>query len=320
MSNRRYGNELAHLHDVTEMETLTSYGLRLKIFSEVIGVLEPYPVSKHNQHGLQLPSLYEEVKFYVQILVTQLSETKLFSTQPSSLPPINLDEQPYATNLWQTLYQWNNLTPVSSKQDTFFKLPIFSTPRKLQQAASLFGFDCKNVKGDGKCFFHAVFDQCQFLKLYTNLTVDELIQQSIHHLLTQWPSYQTVLHCDIDSLIQGLQTGAVWADEPVILALARSLKLTMVIIRDDHASPHVIKIKNSSGTLYLGYEVGVHYQSLIPNVAIKPQKNIQCEIDKAPFDQMIQRIPVVMQSVFMPSPKKPEKKLLSEPTLHLGCN
>ena len=56
-----------------------------------------------------------------------------------------------------------------------------------------------------------------------------------------------------------------WADAVMITALANVLNVTLVLVRSDHDKPTIIKQPNAKAELYLGYEVGNHYQSLQGN-------------------------------------------------------
>ena len=147
---------------------------------------------------------------------------------------------------------------------------------KLKAEARQFGFECRDVKADGNCFFHAVTDQLSMQGLSALGASPEALRASaIDHIINHLEDYQNFLDQhdgDMDQFIaQNVEQGT-WADHLIISALSRALNITMVIIRSDGVAPTICEHPQAIATLYLGHEVGQHYQSLVENTALAKTK------------------------------------------------
>lgn len=147
--------------------------------------------------------------------------------------------------------------------------------------ANFYGFKCANVKGDGNCFFHALAHQ------FKNITNEELRQKAIDEIQQHLAYYQPFINDQTpeEFINEHLKQGA-WVEESLIRALSRALNITIVIIRSDGALPNIFKHTAATAIVYLGYEIGFHYQSLVENNIENqnPEKNIQEQIVQAEFD------------------------------------
>lgn len=149
-----------------------------------------------------------------------------------------------------------------------------SLSKQLVKQASKQGYGCVDVRPDGKCFFHAVLHQLHQQNLYQGADVNEIIHLTVNYLLTHLNDYEDlirVVHGDINEFFDALSRGKEWADNIAINALVEALQVKLEIVRSDGSLPNIINPRNSAPitTLHLGYEVGVHYQSLVPKKDIK---------------------------------------------------
>jgi hypothetical protein len=164
---------------------------------------------------------------------------------------------------------------------------IYQT-RQLQQEAKQFGYDCRDTQHDGNCFFHAVVDQLTLQGLsILGSDPQELRATAMNYILNHLDDYKSFLdehYGDINEFIgQNIDMGT-WADHLIISALSRALNINFVIIRSDGAAPTIFKHTQPIATLYLGHEVGQHYQSLIENKLIPKTKWIKPYMDSAVFE------------------------------------
>lgn len=157
---------------------------------------------------------------------------------------------------------------------------------QLKKEAGEFGFTCKNVTGDGNCFFYAVADQ---LGTKDN-DADSLRNKAVQYILNNLTVYQDFIAGNLNDFILKVSAGGEWADNLVIHALSRALNMTFAIIRSDGANPTIIKQPKSTKTIYLGYEVERHYQSLNKDSKLPATKDINQFIQKAEIDNVNQEI------------------------------
>jgi len=133
---------------------------------------------------------------------------------------------------------------------------------QLKTMAAQWGYSCNDMPEEGNCFYHAVGDQ---LKQQLNLAVapshETLRAIATQHILDNLSLYRDHT-LDINKFIDDLSKPGEWADELHMAALSRALNVTICAIRSDGAAPSIYKQRQACLTLYLGYEVGVHYQSL----------------------------------------------------------
>lgn len=153
-----------------------------------------------------------------------------------------------------------------------------ASAQKLQTEARAFGYDCKDMKQDGNCFFHAIVDQLALQQLSClGRNHDELRVIAINHMLDHLDEYKDFLDEHDGSMQQfmshNLEPG-IWADHLIISALANALSVNIVIIRSDGAIPNLFLQKNPATTLTIGHEVGHHYQSLIENKSLNKTKSL----------------------------------------------
>jgi len=146
--------------------------------------------------------------------------------------------------------------------------------KEFRQQFTAYGLKLVDVPGDGNCFFHALLAQ---LKLrYPEILplvltqLGEPLREVNHRDLRQF-SVDSLLRAaaydqlsafmeGIDNYITDMTRDRSWADGIVITVLAKALGITIVLINSDGNKPTVIDGGNAR-TVYLGYQVGVHFQS-----------------------------------------------------------
>ncbi len=163
--------------------------------------------------------------------------------------------------------------------------------RQLQNEAKQFGYECRETPHDGDCFFHAIVDQLALRGLPDlGTSPNEIRAHAVDYILTHLNDYKDFLDQhdgDINDFIsRNIDMGA-WADHLIISALSRALNINIVIIRSDGAAPTIFKQSHPITTLYLGHEVGHHYQSLLENIVLPKAKILQEYIDAATLDESV---------------------------------
>lgn len=138
--------------------------------------------------------------------------------------------------------------------------------QELRRVVADYGLGLKNVPGDGNCFLYALVDQiksrCPALpalvdypdydyKQLRALAVEALLQSETLNQFTNTP----------DELIAKISKDQSWCDDFTISTLASRLDVTLVLIYSDGREPHVINA-GKDNVVYLGYEMGLHFQSL----------------------------------------------------------
>lgn len=150
---------------------------------------------------------------------------------------------------------------------------------RLASEAKKWGLTCKDMKHDGNCFFHAIADQLNLRTNNKSETYETLREKAINQLLIKPDTYKNFIDDDFNKFIHKNIQNRTWADDVMITALSRALNVTIVILRSDHASPTIIKQQKPGAVLYIGYEVGSHYQSM------QGQSNaLKAEIDRVNID------------------------------------
>lgn len=165
--------------------------------------------------------------------------------------------------------------------------------KAIKGKANSFGFDCHKIKEDGNCFFHAVAHQLKQIgqipsewnEIADNQLHIELRARAAQHIITYLPYYRHFSDAqDDDELIEKISTPGEWADELLCRALCRAMNITIVIIRHNDSNPNIIKPAEVAITIYLGYEVGLHYWSLTKNTSINLSADINSYVAATPVD------------------------------------
>lgn len=131
------------------------------------------------------------------------------------------------------------------------------------------GLKIEDVPPDGNCFFHAVRDQLQ-QRLNLTYTVDDLRVLAAGYILDHPDEFRDVIQAlnsgNISEYLQKLFQDREWADNLIIFALSKAMKIELIIINNNL---HDLRINSDCddkiGTLYLGYYINLHYFSLRGN-------------------------------------------------------
>jgi hypothetical protein len=91
-----------------------------------------------------------------------------------------------------------------------------------------------------------------------SLAVDGLFEMATQGRLDHIPN--------INDYISGAMEDRTWADGPIIAAIAKRLRLTIVLVNSNTEDPTVIH-EGNAGKVFLGYQSGIHFVSLqgVPN-------------------------------------------------------
>ena len=133
----------------------------------------------------------------------------------------------------------------------------------LKKEAANQGFELHNVEGDGDCFYHALAHQ---LKLERDLDrTAEKIKQACRSRIESNKRFYQKFETEEVTIDDLLTNDNEWADHIMIQAAANVYKIVINIVRSDGAANTVIRPSNVEpvATVNLGYEVGLHYQSLV---------------------------------------------------------
>ena len=135
-----------------------------------------------------------------------------------------------------------------------------------------YGFSMHDVPPDGNCFFHALYDQLNLR--YPNILQSlEIIfgKSSLDHHdlrrlavggLVVLAQRGDIVGSDIEKLIDGASEDGAWADGVIIPTIARALGITIVLVNSTAVNQTTVIDGGRGGVIYLGYQVGIHFQSL----------------------------------------------------------
>ena len=171
----------------------------------------------------------------------------------------------YLTLLKEALLYGNDALDYIQKD----KSSLLNTNEQLKIHAANYGYVCENVDDKGDCFYLATAVQLDRV-LALNLKSEELKQ--LARCLRTFACEYIEQHRDVyeeffdDSFdFKNQKKDKVWVEDIVITALCYALNVNLVLVRDDSTIPNVKKLPQAVCTLFLGYQVNLHYQSLTPN-------------------------------------------------------
>ena len=130
--------------------------------------------------------------------------------------------------------------------------------------AAQYECDLVNVNKDGNCFYHTVSDQL-WRQLSVLISPDQLRAAAVDHVIKNLGLYNTSVSGSMHTFVAQMSSPGEWADAMHVTALFRALHINLVAVRSDGAAPTVCHRQDAHATVYLGYEVGRHYQSLVPH-------------------------------------------------------
>lgn len=170
------------------------------------------------------------------------------------------------------------------------KSVVFS--KQGEELAKQYGFDCLETEGGGACFFHAVLaqlkqqkSQAALLENDTYHTADTLRESAIAHITKHSGRYiPSLKDNNMQRYIEQARKLDYWADEQLILALARTLNISIVILSTVQPDPIIIKIANARTTVFLVNHDNIHFENLIKNPTHIPSASIETLLEKVNID------------------------------------
>lgn len=150
--------------------------------------------------------------------------------------------------------------------------------------AKKFGYQCEDVPREGNCFYHSISEQ---LKREAKVSIphQRLRELTVQHVLENVNLYSAATEGSMHTFIDRMSQPGEWADGVHVQALSRALNVNLVIIRSDDAKPTIVRRATVAvPTLYLGYHVGLHYQSLSSTGEATANHSLKHAIEKAAED------------------------------------
>lgn len=162
---------------------------------------------------------------------------------------------------------------------------ILALKSALVQEAEKFGLTCFDVPEDGNCLFRALLDGCDSLKIQppSDSNTESLRQIAVNHIRKYLDIYSPYITEAPAEYLLKMSQDKTWGDHLTMLAISRELNINIVTIQSDGQTPTIIKQPNAKHTLFLGYEVDRHYQSL-HITGENVENNLQVLIDQAGLD------------------------------------
>ena len=120
-------------------------------------------------------------------------------------------------------------------------------------------------------------------QLAVDIAYDTLRAIAVEHVLNHLALYSDSVDHSMHTFIDKMSQNKQWADEIHLRALSRALNLSLVIVRSDEKVT-VLRREKPHAVLYLGYEVGVHYQSLTVQTPALCEQLHQERVDSAEID------------------------------------
>ncbi len=141
------------------------------------------------------------------------------------------------------------------------------TNKQLHNIASNYGYQCVDVAPDGNCFYSATAVQLSAV-LSLDLSQDEIV--NLAHHLRKLAFDHMKEHSHIYSqfaentfFLEDQKRDKVWVEYILMVALCYALHVNLRILHNDMALSWIV-IPDAVCNLFLGYQVGLHYQSLKP--------------------------------------------------------
>ena len=182
-----------------------------------------------------------------------------------------------------------------TSEDEILKVALSISRQEFMQSKGLafkshvmqYGFELVDVFGDGNCFFYALLDQLQTKLPLVLEKLSNLFGKEIDHLDLRSFAVDRLVRMaeqgvlapimpEINEYIANIARDRAWADGVIIDIIAAALDICIVLINSDNNPPTFIN-RDSTRVVYLGYQVGVHFQSLRgePNQLIAQGLNLQ---------------------------------------------
>jgi hypothetical protein len=190
---------------------------------------------------------------------------------------VGLEKFTILSNNLTISYYASHLMFKSCTKDNFEGINQF-----LIKEAKQFGFICSAIKRDGNCMFSAISKQ--LINTGNPYNPRELRKIAVNYIKLHKEYYEPfIVNKNFDDYIHTMAQLNTWGDHNILNALCHLLKINIVVINSDATKPVVMKKEQAIATIYLGYEVGMHYHSLQRDNKIYPQKDIEIIVREADF-------------------------------------
>jgi hypothetical protein len=128
----------------------------------------------------------------------------------------------------------------------------------------------EKVPGDGNCFFYALSKQLQRFSplLHKHYpSYEQLRTAAIGYITEHSDAFAPFFPLNASKLpahLEKMNARGEWVDEPIMVAAAKALGVSIRIIRSDGAEDNIINLTGGSEPiLQMAYYVGLHYDSLV---------------------------------------------------------
>jgi hypothetical protein len=208
----------------------------------------------------------------------------------------------YQLHAQDNMDSYQIIAKLIEKRELFLKLQLdpslrVKTPKELLvESASLWGYDCNDVKRDGNCFFYAVCHQITtqpyspaistILNHANQISANLIREVTVKHLQRNHDYYAKFVdehYKSFNHYLKKMSLVTEWADEVAISAMARELHVVLVIIGLADDRVRIFKVRHPNATLIIGHEPELHYQSLIRNPNLTPAKDIATLIQNTAY-------------------------------------
>jgi hypothetical protein len=230
---------------------------------ELGGTKKRKPVEVGSSSSISSTSSAKSVKSPKSAKKQKMTDTGLVSFFGES----RMDEQQFLKEL--TSFMTKQFGDGTSVVDTGKMVRHINASEQLSVRASSFDLTLHDIPRRGNCFFEAMVDQ--FTSRYPGVLEKEqgahydLRQAARAHILEHWNRFGVSVEGDKNKFILQITKDRVWAEDIVVVALVEKLDCILVVIRHNRAEPTVLFPQRptvATRIVTVGYEVGVHYQSL----------------------------------------------------------
>jgi hypothetical protein len=211
-----------------------------------------------------------------------VSESKLKS--PTAELPKTINYKQFFQNQlkrWEELTLQEEADLQTATENSLAEKDSKNHIEQLKVQTQEFGFDCKDVGRDGLCLLYVIEHQLKLRNIPPFHSYEQLQAILVKHIIDHIAVYKDSSVLNPHELVgHALDYKTKWAGDIgdlAGLALSRALNVTFFIIPSDVSKPKIFRRPNPRGVIFLGYEGGKHYQSLVPIKESDKTKQIQLE-------------------------------------------
>ncbi|MGE3920100.1 MAG: ankyrin repeat domain-containing protein [Gammaproteobacteria bacterium] len=146
-------------------------------------------------------------------------------------------------------------------------LEVASQTLELNTRITNQGYEIQSVERDGNCLYAAISDQlCRLSDESLHRTADQLRALASNYLIEHREQYENFIvlkpNETYESYIERHTHNNEWGGHLQMHAISEVLKINIQIIANDTAFDALIIAQNPKAVICLGYETGLHYQSV----------------------------------------------------------